>query len=133
MNHESERQSHSDSNSRRSSCVSKRDSRLVGHMSLVAEASNGREAVEQFRVHRPDITLMDLQMHEMDGLGALSAICAEFPEARVIILTTFTSDVQILRAMKLGARAYLVKSLLDKELLETIRTVHAGNKTLSAR
>lgn len=101
-------------------------------MSLVAEASNGREAIEQFRVHRPDITLMDLQMHEMDGLGALSAICGEFPEARVIVLTTYIGDVQILRAMKLGARAYLVKNLLDKELLQTIRAVHAGKKTLSA-
>ena len=102
-------------------------------MSLVAEASNGREAIEQFRVHRPDITLMDLQMREMDGLGALTAICSEFPEARIIVLTTFIGDVEILRAMKLGAWACLVKSLLDKELLETIRAVHDGKKMLSAR
>src|SRR3989441_11138490 len=76
-------------------------------MSLVAEASNGREAVEQFRAHRPDITLMDLQMPEMNGLDALSVICSEFPDARVIVLTTYIADDQILRAMKLRARAYL--------------------------
>jgi DNA-binding NarL/FixJ family response regulator len=101
-------------------------------MELVAEASNGREAVEQFRAQRPDITLMDLQMPEMNGLEALVAIRDECPEARVIVLTTYTGDVQVLRAMKVGARAYLLKSLLDKELLETIRAVHAGKKTLSA-
>ena len=101
-------------------------------MSLVAEAADGREAIRQFRAHRPDITLMDLQMPEMNGLDALIAIRGEFPEARVIMLTTYTGDVQILRAMKAGARAYLLKSLLDKELLDTIRAVHAGKKTLSA-
>ena len=101
-------------------------------MSLVAEASNGREAIQQFRTHRPDVTLMDLQMPDMNGLDALSAICSEFPEARVIMLTTYTGDVQVLRAMRTGARAYLLKSLLDKELLETIRAVHAGRKALSA-
>jgi DNA-binding NarL/FixJ family response regulator len=101
-------------------------------MNLVAEASNGREAVEQFRAHLPDITLMDLQMPEMNGLDALIAIRDQFPEARVIVLTTYTGDVQVLRAMKAGARAYLLKSLLDKELLETIRTVQAGKRTLSA-
>jgi DNA-binding NarL/FixJ family response regulator len=95
-------------------------------MSLVAEASNGREAIQQFRAHRPDITLMDLQMPEMNGLDAMIAIRNEFPEARVIVLTTYAGDVQVLRAMKVGARAYLLKSLLDKELLETIRAVHAG-------
>ncbi len=100
-------------------------------MSLVAEASNGREAIQQFRAHRPDITLMDLQMPEMNGLDALTAIRGEFPDARIIVLTTYTGDVQVLRAMKVGARAYLLKSLLDKELLETIRAVHAGRKTLS--
>src|SRR6185436_18758262 len=99
-------------------------------MSLVAEASNGREAVQQFRAHHPDITLMDLQMPEMNGLDALMAIRGEFPDARIIVLTTYTGDVQVLRAMKTGARAYLLKNLLDKELLETIRAVHSGKKTL---
>jgi len=101
-------------------------------MSLVAEASNGREAIERFRAHRPDITLMDLQMPEMNGLDAMIAIRDEFPEARIIVLTTYTGDVQVLRAMKTGARAYLLKNLLDKELLQTIRAVHAGKKTLAA-
>src|SRR5712692_6019491 len=100
-------------------------------MSLVAEASNGREAIERFRAHHPDITLMDLQMPEMNGLDAMIAIRDEFPEARIIVLTTYTGDIQVMRAMKVGARAYLLKSLLDKELLETIRAVHAGKKRLS--
>jgi len=101
-------------------------------MVLVAQASTGREAIQQFREHRPDITLMDLQMPEMTGLDATIAIREEFPDAKVIVLTTYTGDVQVLRALKAGARAYLLKSLLDKELLETIRAVHAGRKTLSA-
>jgi DNA-binding NarL/FixJ family response regulator len=101
-------------------------------MSLVAEASNGREAVELYRTHRPDITLMDLQMPEMNGLDAMIAIRAEFPDARVIMLTTYAGDVQVLRAMKVGARGYLLKTLLDKDLLETIRAVHSGKKMLSA-
>ena len=101
-------------------------------MNLVAEASTGRQALEQFRAHHPDITLMDLQMPEMNGLDAMTAILSEFPEARIIILTTYTGDVQVLRAMKVGARAYLLKNLLDKELAETIRAVHGGRKTLSA-
>ena len=101
-------------------------------MALVAEASNGREAVQQFRSHRPDITLMDLQMPVMTGLEAMSAIRGEFPDARIIVLTTYIGDAQVLRAMKTGARAYLLKSLLDKELAETIRAVHAGRKALSA-
>ena len=100
-------------------------------MSLVAEASNGREAIQQFRAHRPDVTLMDLQMPEMSGLDAMIAIRGEFPEARVIVLTTYTGDAQALRALKAGARAYLLKNLLDKELLDMIRAVHAGKKTMS--
>jgi DNA-binding NarL/FixJ family response regulator len=99
-------------------------------MRLVAEASNGREAIEQFRKHYPDVTLMDLQMPEMNGVDAMIAICAEFPAARVIVLTTYMGDVQVLRALKAGARAYLLKGLLRKELLETIRLVHAGQKRI---
>jgi DNA-binding NarL/FixJ family response regulator len=100
-------------------------------MSLVGQASNGREAIHQFRTHRPDITLMDLQMPEMNGVDAMIAIRGEFPEARIIVLTTYTGDVQVLRALKAGARAYLLKNLLHKELLETIRAVHAGKRTVS--
>ncbi len=99
-------------------------------MKLVAEAANGREAIEQFRKHRPDVTLMDLQMPAMNGIDAMIAIRNEFPEARFIVLTTYTGDVQVLRALKAGARAYLLKSLLRRELLETIRAVHAGQKRI---
>jgi DNA-binding NarL/FixJ family response regulator len=99
-------------------------------MTLVAEASNGREAIEEFRKHRPDVTLMDLQMPEVNGVDAMIAICAEFPAARVIVLTTYIGDVQVMRALKAGARAYLLKGLLRKELLETIRLVHAGQKRI---
>jgi DNA-binding NarL/FixJ family response regulator len=101
-------------------------------MILVAEASNGREAIQQFRAHRPDVTLMDLQMPEMSGLDAMIAIRGESPEARVIVLTTYTGDAQVLRALRAGARAYLLKNLLDKELLDTIRAVYAGKKVLAA-
>jgi DNA-binding NarL/FixJ family response regulator len=100
-------------------------------MALVAEASNGREAIQQFRAHRPDITLMDLQMPEMSGLDALSAIRGEFPEARVIVLTTYAGDVQILRAVKAGAQAYLLKNTFHEELIDAIRAVYAGKKKLS--
>jgi len=100
-------------------------------MTLAGEASNGRDAIQQFREHRPDITLMDLQMPEMNGIDAIIAIRNEFPEARIIVLTTYVGDVQILRALKAGARAYLLKNLLHKELLDTIRAVHAGKKNLS--
>jgi DNA-binding NarL/FixJ family response regulator len=99
-------------------------------MELVAEASTGREALDQFRKHRPDITLMDLQMPGMDGIETMVAICGEFPVARIIVLTTYKGDVQVLRALKAGARAYLLKGLLRKELLETIRAVHAGQKRI---
>src|SRR4029077_3274456 len=100
-------------------------------MTLVAEAANGREAIQQFRTHHPDITLMDLQMPEMNGLDAMIAIRGEFPDARIIVLTPYTVDVQALRALKAGAHAYLLKNSLHKELLDTIRAVHVGRKTLS--
>jgi DNA-binding NarL/FixJ family response regulator len=101
-------------------------------MSIVAQASNGREAIQQFRTHQPDITLMDLQLPEMNGLDALSAIRGEFPEARIIVLTTYAGDMQVLRAIKAGARAYLLKDTLHKELVDTIRAVHAGKKYISS-
>ncbi len=100
-------------------------------MSLVGEASNGREAIQQFRAHHPDLILMDLQMPEMNGLDATIAIRGEDPEARIIVLTTYMGDVQVMRALRAGARAYLLKNLLHKELLDTIRAVHAGKKTIS--
>jgi DNA-binding NarL/FixJ family response regulator len=90
------------------------------------------KAVEQYRTHRPDITLMDLQMPEMNGLDAMVAILAESRDARIIMLTTYVGDVQVLRAMKAGARGYLLETLLDKELLDTILAVHTGKKMLSA-
>jgi DNA-binding NarL/FixJ family response regulator len=99
-------------------------------LQLLAQASNGLEAIEQFRIHRPDVMLMDLQMPGMNGIDAMIAIRGEFPEARFIVLTTYTGDVQIVRALKAGARAYLLKSLLHRELLETIRAVHAGQKRI---
>jgi DNA-binding NarL/FixJ family response regulator len=108
---------------------------LVGSqrdMQVVAEAANGGEAIREFRAHQPDVTLMDLQMPEMNGLEATIAIRAEFPDARIIVLTTYAGDVQVLRALQAGARAYLLKTLVDKELLETIRSVHSGKKALSA-
>jgi DNA-binding NarL/FixJ family response regulator len=110
-------------------------SALIGNqtdMELVAEATNGREALEHFRTHLPDITLMDLQMPEVGGIDAISAIRAEFPEARIIVLTTHAGDVQVSRALRAGARAYLLKGSLRKELLETIRAVYAGQKRLSS-
>ena len=98
---------------------------------LVAEGCNGRDAIQQHRIHRPDVTLMDLQMPEVDGLDAMIAIRGEFPEARIIVLTTHIGDAQVLRALKAGAQAYLIKNLLHKDLLDTIRAVHAGKKALS--
>jgi DNA-binding NarL/FixJ family response regulator len=97
-------------------------------LELVAEASNGREAVELFRQHQPDVTLMDLLMPEMGGIDAIGVIRGEFPEARIIVLTTHPGDVQVARALRAGARAYLLKSLVRKELIETIRAVHSGQK-----
>ena len=101
-------------------------------MALVAEAANGREAIQQFRAHRPDVTLMDLQMPEMGGLDAIGAIRGEFPDARIIVLTTYAGDAQALRALQAGARGYLLKNALHKELLDTIRAVHAGRKALAS-
>jgi DNA-binding NarL/FixJ family response regulator len=100
-------------------------------MAVVGEAANGRDAIQQFRTHRPDVTLMDLQMPEMNGLDALIAIRAEFPEARVIMLTTYEGDVHILRALKAGAQGYLLKNALHADLLRTIRAVHEGKRSLS--
>ena len=97
---------------------------------LVAEASNGREAVEAFRKHRPDVTLMDLQMPDMDGVAATLAIRAEWPGARVVMLTTYGGDAQAMRALKAGASGYLLKSMIRKDLLEAIRSVHAGQRRI---
>jgi DNA-binding NarL/FixJ family response regulator len=107
---------------------------LVGvqpDMAMVAEAATGLEAIQQFRAHRPDVTLMDIQMPEMNGLDALIAIRAEFPNAKLIVLTTYEGDVHILRAIKAGAQGYLLKNTLHSDLLQTIRAVHAGRKHLS--
>ena len=101
-------------------------------MKFVAEASSGHEAIEQFRKHKPDVVLMDLQMPDMNGIDAMIAIRDEFPDARFIILTTYAGDAQISRALKAGARAYLLKSLLRRELLDTIRAVFAGQKRIPA-
>jgi two-component system, NarL family, response regulator len=95
-----------------------------------SEASNGREAIECFRTHRPDVTLMDLQMPEMDGVAAITTIRAEWPDARILVLTTYQGDVQALRALKAGASGYLLKSAVPKDLLETIRVVHAGKRCI---
>lgn len=100
-------------------------------LELVAEAANGREAIEMFRKHRPDVTLMDLQMPEIGGIDAISGIRAEFPDARIIVLTTHAGDIHVTRALRAGARAYLLKSLLRKELIDVIRAVRAGEKRLT--
>jgi len=101
-------------------------------MRLVAEASNGREAIKQFRSYRPDVTLMDVKMAEMDGMNALIAIRSEFPDARIIVLTAYAGDALCMRAMNAGARAYLLKDNARKDLLDTIRAVHAGKKLIHA-
>jgi DNA-binding NarL/FixJ family response regulator len=97
---------------------------------LAAQATSGQEAIQLFRVHRPDVTLMDLQMPEMNGIEAITAIRSEFPAARFIVLTTYQGDVQALRALRAGAAGYLLKNMLRKELLDTIRTVHAGKRRI---
>jgi DNA-binding NarL/FixJ family response regulator len=100
-------------------------------IAVVAEASNGREAIQQFRIHRPDVTVMDLQMPEMDGVDAVFAIRDEFPGARIIVLTTYAGDAKILRALKAGAQGYLLKAVMHKELADNIRAVYAGRKVMS--
>ena len=99
-------------------------------MKLVAEASSGREAVQKFQLHRPDVTLMDLQMPDMNGTEAIAEIRSEFPDARIIVFTTYTGDAQVLKALKAGARGYLLKSDVHLELLEMIRSVNAGHKRI---
>src|ERR1700690_3259887 len=101
-------------------------------MLLVGEASNGRDAIQRFREHKPDVTLMDLRLPDMSGIDAMLAIRSEFPEARIIILTTFAGDVEIQRALASGARAYVLKSMPPKELVEVIGQVHAGKKRIPA-
>jgi DNA-binding NarL/FixJ family response regulator len=99
-------------------------------MKLVAEASNGQDAIEKFRMHRPDVTLMDLQMPAMNGIEAIIGIRSEFPSARIIVLTTYAGDVQVLRALKAGAQGYILKGHVRRELLDAIRAVHAGQKRI---
>jgi DNA-binding NarL/FixJ family response regulator len=99
-------------------------------MKIVAEATNGQEAIEKFRLHRPDVTLMDLQMPALNGIEAIIGIRSEFPNARIIVLTTYAGDVQVLRALKAGARGYILKGHVRIELLDTIRAVHAGQKRI---
>jgi DNA-binding NarL/FixJ family response regulator len=101
-----------------------------GDMKLVAEATNGQEAIEKFRLHRPEVTLMDLQMPALKGIEAIIGIRSEFPNARIIVLTTYAGDVQVLRALKAGARGYVLKGHVRRELLDTIRAVHAGQKRI---
>ena len=108
---------------------------LVGDqpdMEIVAEASGGREAIVKFRTHRPDVTLMDLRMPDMGGIDAMTQIIAEFSDAKIIVLTTYSGDVQVVRALKAGAQGYLLKGQLRNDLLDTIRAVHAGKKRVSA-
>jgi len=99
-------------------------------MRVVAEASDGDEALPLFRKHRPDVTLMDIRMPKLNGIEAISSIRQEFPHARIVVLTTSSGDVQILRAFKAGAVGYLLKNLLRTELVETIRLVHRGHKRI---
>ncbi len=99
-------------------------------MEIVAEASTGQEALEKFRLYRPEVTLMDLQMPTMSGIDTIIGIRSEFPNARIIVLTTYGGDVQVVRALKAGARAYILKGHVHRELLDTIRAVHAGQKRI---
>jgi DNA-binding NarL/FixJ family response regulator len=97
-------------------------------MQMIAQAANGKDAIQEFKKHQPDVTLMDLRLPDMNGIDAMIAIRAEFPEARIILLTTFEGDVEIKRALEAGARGYLLKSMPPKELVEAIRHVHSGKK-----
>src|SRR6266436_9161581 len=99
-------------------------------MKLVAEACDGQEAIEKFRLHRPDVTLMDLQMPALNGIEAIIGIRSEFPNARIIVLTTYAGDVQVMRALKAGARGYVLKGHVHRELLDTLRAVHAGQERI---
>ena len=99
-------------------------------MKLVAEATNGQEGIEKFRAHRPDVTLMDLQMPALNGIEAIIGIRSEFPNARIIVLTTYAGDAQVLRALRAGAQGYILKGHVRRELLDTIRAVHAGQKRI---
>jgi len=99
-------------------------------MHLVAEADDGRAAVEAFRVHRPDVTLMDVRMHGMDGITALEQIRLEFPDARIVMLSSYAHDAQLLKALRAGACGYLLKEALRKDLIDTIRLVHAGGRRI---
>jgi len=99
-------------------------------MQVIGQAANGKDAVQEFEKHQPDVTLMDLRLPDMSGIDAMIAIRAEFPEARIILLTTFEGDVEIKRALEAGARGYLLKSMPPKELVEVIRQVHAGKKRI---
>ena len=106
---------------------------LIGNqpdMELIGEAASGTEAIQEFRKHQPDVTLMDLRLPDISGIDAMIAIRAEFPNARIVMLTTFEGDIQIQRALQTGARAYLLKSSPPKELIDTIRQVHAGKKRI---
>ncbi len=99
-------------------------------MELVAEAADGEEAIKQFRLHHPDVTLMDVQMPNVNGIEAISRIRREFPDAKIIVLSTYSGDVQVLRAIEAGARGYILKAHVRRELLEAIRSVHAGHKRI---
>jgi len=109
---------------------------IINHqpdMLMVAQAANAQDAVEQFRKHRPDVTLMDLRLPDRSGIDTMIAIRAEFPDARIIMLTTFEGDVEIKRALEAGARGYMLKSMPPKELVEVIRQVHAGKKRVPSQ
>ena len=101
-------------------------------MLVVAEGSDGEDAVALYRAHRPDVTLLDLQMPRMNGIDAIRAIRAEFPTAKIVVLTTYSGDAQASRALKAGAAGYLLKSMLRTELIDTIRAVHAGKRKVQA-